>query len=100
MLTIRRAFGSELPNSGLSGSAAPVAGLTRISDPFRSTGLPLGRRRLWLRRAPPRADGGVIVPFTPPGGSPHGFFGVGLLVPPPSWPQSREPKLAPSPEVA
>src|SRR5207248_9581622 len=70
--TTRRAFWSGLDASGLSGSPAPVSGLTRRMVPSRPTGSPAVRRSC-DRRAPPSADGGVIVPPTPPGGSPHGF---------------------------
>src|SRR5262245_32217412 len=91
--TIRRALGSLLDASGLSGSPAPVAGLTRRIAPSRETGSPPVRRS-WLRRAPPSAVGGLRTAPTPPGGSPHGFSGF------PSWPQSAKLKLAPSPPLA
>src|SRR5262249_20894700 len=84
--TIRRAFGSELPASGLSAIPAPVEGFSRRSVPLRGTGCPAGRRRLWLRSAPPSAVGAVIAPPTPPGGSAQGFLGVGLPALPPPWP--------------
>src|SRR5262245_60867197 len=84
--TIRRAFGSELDAAGLSGMASPVEGSTRRTAPFRSTGSPLGRRKLWARRAPPSAVGGVSFPPDPAGGSPHGFLGVGLPELPPPCP--------------
>ena len=77
--TMRRAFWSAFPASGLSGSAAPVSGFTRITLPSRLTGSPPVRRS-WLRRAPPSAVGIVCVPPTPVGGSPQGLSGL------PSWP--------------
>ena len=82
---IRRALASLLDASGLSASAAPVAGLTRMMLPSRLVGSPLVRRS-WLRRAPPSAVGGVRVVPTPLGGSPQGFFGVGEPAEAPYWP--------------
>src|ERR671912_1880036 len=90
---IRLAFWLGLAACGLVGSAAPVAGSTRMTAPSRVTGSPAVRRS-WLRRAPPSAVGGVRVAPTPPGGSPQGLSGA------PSWPQSAKLKLAPSPPVA
>jgi hypothetical protein len=72
---IRRAFGSELPASGLVGTPAPVVGSTPSTAPSRETGSPLVRRS-WLRSAPPSAVGGVSAAPTPPGGSPHGLTGL------------------------
>ena len=46
---IRRALGSELPASGLSGRPAPVAGSTRTIEPLSPTGSPEVRRS-WLRK--------------------------------------------------
>ncbi len=76
---MRRAFGSALNASGLSGSPSPVAGSTRSSAPSSDVGSPVVRRS-WLRSAPPSAVGGVRVEPGPPGGSPHGLSGL------PSWP--------------
>jgi hypothetical protein len=45
-------------------------------EPDSETGWPAARRNDWARSAPPAADGGVIVPPTPPGGSPHGLRGL------------------------
>ena len=56
--TIRRAFGSELNASGLSGRPWPVAGSTRRRAPSSDVGSPAVRRS-WLRSAPPSAVGGV-----------------------------------------
>ena len=78
---VRRTFGSLLPANGLPGSDAPVAGSTRRIDPSSPAGSPLVRRS-WLRNAPPWSDG-----------SPHGLTGL------PSWPQSTNVKLAPSPPL-
>ena len=76
---MRRTFASELPAFGLSGSAAPVSGFTRMIVPSRLAGSePV--RVSWLRSAPPSAVGGVRVAPTPPGGSPQGLTGL------PSWP--------------
>ena len=72
---IRRALASELLARGLSGSPAPVAGLTRMMVPSRVTGSPAVRRS-WLRSAPPSAVGGASVAPTPPGGSPQGLSGL------------------------
>ena len=55
---MRRALASGLRPSGLVAGPAPVAGSTRMTVPLRTTGSPAGRRRLWLRSAPPRAVGG------------------------------------------
>jgi hypothetical protein len=69
-----------------SRAASPVAGSTRKIAPLRATQSPRVRRS-WLRSAPPPAAGGVCVPPTPVGGSPHGFLGVGLSCRlPPPWP--------------
>ena len=54
---IRRAFASGLPKSGLEGSAAPVAGSTRMIEPSSVVGS-LDVRRSWLRSEPPSALGG------------------------------------------
>src|SRR6185436_10254379 len=84
--TMRLAFASLLAARGLSGSPAPVAGLTRSTAPLRSAG-PATRCRLRARRAPPSAVGGVWAPPTGAGGSPHGFFGArGSPLVPPYWP--------------
>src|SRR5919204_3617584 len=83
--TIRRAFASLLPASGLPAAPAPVLGSSRRSAPSSVVGSPVVRRS-WLRRAPPSAVGGVSLPPTPAGGSPHGFFGVRLPALPPPWP--------------
>src|SRR5439155_23097767 len=98
---IRFSLAFALPPSGLSASPAPVEGSTRRTVPFSTRGSPAGRRRLWLRSAPPLAVGGVIVPPTPAGGSPHGFFGVAVGLPtvPPNWPYSALLKLAPCPAL-
>jgi hypothetical protein len=77
--TIRRAFASADPASGLSAGAAPVSGSMRMIVPSSETGS-AGVRRSWLRSAPPSAVGGASVAPMPPGGSPHGFSGL------PSWP--------------
>ncbi len=58
---IRLAFASGLAKSGLDGSAAPVAGSTRMIEPSSVVGS-LAVRRSWLRREPPSALGGVIEP--------------------------------------
>ncbi len=87
----RRAFGSLLPNRGLSGSAAPVMGSTRMIVPSSVVGSE-GVRRSWTRSAPPSAVGGVIEPPTPPGGSPHGLT-TGF----PNWPQSSGLAASPAP---
>src|SRR3954454_23810199 len=74
---------------GLPATPAPVSGFTRRSAPLRTRGSPAGRRTLCARIAPPRPVGEVFATPLPPGGSPHGFFGVGLLARlPPNWPQS------------
>ena len=72
---IRRAFASGLAASGLSGSAAPVDGSTRISVPSRVCGSPVVRMS-WARSAPPSAVGGVSAVPAPVGGSPHGLVGL------------------------
>jgi hypothetical protein len=77
---------SALDANGLSVSAAPVAGFTRMTVPFSTRGCPDGRRGLWLRSEPPCAVGAVSVAPTPPGGSPQGFFGTGLPGLPPPCP--------------
>ncbi len=76
---IRRAFGSEDEARGFPEAATPVTGSSRSTEPLSPTGSPLVRRSC-DRRAPPSAVGGVWLPPTPDGGSPHGFFGL------PSWP--------------
>ena len=91
--------------NGLLGSAAPVAGSTRIRLPLRTTGSPAARRALCARSAPPSAAGGCSTPPEPAGGSPHGLAGVGGVgatgvVVPPNCPKSTPLKLAPSPAVA
>ncbi len=78
---MRRALTLGLLASGLSGIAWPLLGYTRRIAPLRVTGWPEGRRTLWLRNAPPSADGGVCVPPTPTGGSPHTLSGVPPLPP-------------------
>jgi hypothetical protein len=90
---MRRVFGSELAAFGLSAIAAPVSGLTRMIEPSSPVGSAVVRRS-WLRSAPPSAVGAVMLPPTPPGGSPHGFTGF------PSAPKSGKVKLAPSPAPA
>ncbi len=80
---IRAMIALGLPAAGLSGKAAPVAGLTRTIESLRTGFEP---RTLWARSEPPWAVGEVIGPPVPAGGSPQGFFGVGLPVPPPKWP--------------
>src|ERR1700687_680897 len=98
---MRCSLASLLPKSGFPGAAAPVAGSTRRTEPFRTRGSPAGRRWLWLRSEPPSAVGGVWLPPTGTGGSPHGFLGVGGGLPwvPPNCPQSLLLKLAPSPPL-
>src|SRR5204863_7332074 len=90
--TMRRAFGSLLACSGLSGSPAAVLGSIRISVPDRPVGSPVVRTS-WLRSAPPSASGGFIAEPTTPGESAHGLLGV------PTWPQSATAAEAPSPPV-
>src|SRR3954468_472546 len=63
-----------------------------MTDPSSPTGSP-GVCKSWARRLPPSAVGGVIVPPTPPGGSPQGFTGE------PNWPESGG-TFAPSPPLA
>ena len=71
--TIRRALGSELEKRGLPESPAPVAGSTRITEPFRPVGSPSepqilraqrsalgGRRRLDPSDAHRRIAAGVL----------------------------------------
>src|SRR5262245_51775550 len=94
----RRRFVSAFAIQGFPGAAAPVVGSMRRSEPFRRPG-PFARPGLCDRRAPPCAVGGVSLPPTPAGGSPHGVFGVGDPLPPPPCPQSAKLKLAPSPPV-
>src|SRR5207244_11746362 len=83
--TIRRAFASLLPASGLPVIPAPVAGSSRSSVPSSEVGS-LGVWRSWLRSDPPSAVGGVSAPPTPAAASPHGFRGVGLPTLPPPCP--------------
>ena len=77
---IRRALRSGLEKSGFVGSAAPLSGLTRMTDAVEDTGSPLVRRSC-ARRLPPSAVGGVRTAPTPPGGSPHGFERAAVLAP-------------------
>ena len=56
--TIRRAFGSGLPESGFPAAAAPVSGFSRRIAPSRPVESTVVRRS-WLRREPPSAVGGV-----------------------------------------
>src|SRR6476661_7258150 len=94
---IRRAFASALPANGLPGRPAAVVGSMRKMAPSSPAESPVVRMS-WLRRAPPSALGGDIAP---PGGSLHGFTGVGggLPVVPPNCPQSPWLKSAPSPAL-
>ena len=86
--TIRWRIGSALPVAGLPAAAAPVAGFSRRTAPFRTAVSLAARRKLWDRSAPPSAVGGGHRPADRPGGSPHGFIGVtgvsGSV--PPFWP--------------
>ncbi len=75
---MRWAFGSLFPAFGLPAIAAPVAGSSRRMAPFRTTGWPAGRRRLWARSAPPSAVGGVRAVPAGLGGSAHGLASVGV----------------------
>ena len=86
---MRRSFALVLPDSGLPGAPAPVAGSIRIRLPFRPVGSP-GVRRSCERRRPPSEVGGESSEPTPPGGSPHGLAGV------PVWPQSHSLAVEPS----
>ncbi len=74
---IRRAFRSGFPARAFVGQPAPVSGLTRMIVPSRPTGSPAVRRS-WLRSEPPSAVGEVSAVPAAPGGSPHGFTGVGV----------------------
>ena len=74
---IRRAFGSGFPARAFVGQPAPVSGSTRMIVPSRPTGSPAVRRS-WLRSEPPSAVGDVRAVPGAPGGSPHGFTGVGV----------------------
>ena len=58
----------------------------RISKDAVRIDVSLSRRMLWLRRAPPCADGGLRAVPAGDGGSAHGFAGVGEPAEPPSWP--------------